>query len=161
MGCEFEEGFKGADSPGPVKDAEKVCRGVYENHVEGSKIKKSALKKRDLADGSLSVWRLSQVDGVAAMASLLDEKGPADKALLFVWAPEVSALRQVRLEAASRALCVIDDTDTGGGDTHAAHAAIAACRGAKLESGSPVFDKLFDDVFNLFRSSQIWPSAGP
>ena len=102
--CVCEKTSQHAASPALVEGRERIGRGVYFSmHYNKAKtrITNQFLKRRDLASGDLSVWRLGEPYGaqVEDVAAILEESGPGGSELSHIYYAGAENIRFV--EAAS------------------------------------------------------------
>lgn len=131
--CAIEHATSGPPSPGPIHDNERVVRAAYSPmHYKGKsrQIKPSVIRRKDLAEGSLSVWRIDAVKAfnLEDAVKQLNQVAPQDNALGDVIELNVIDVRRIKTQSSMRALCVNDDTVCGRGEEmHEAHATIGVC----------------------------------
>lgn len=143
-----------------VADEEIVCRGIYTNHLRGKTLKKSWLKKSDLAEGTVSVWRMSVVGSLDAMNELLKSRAQTGDELLRIVGLPVNQVRGANVSGRARSFCVVDDTEERPGVNHPAHASIACCESIpRADLGSAAFMEVYDAVFNLYSEAELWAKA--
>jgi hypothetical protein len=125
---------------------------LYSNHFKGTRVRRNAaIRKDDLRNGGVSVWRLVVVADVAAMTAKLESVNPQNelRRTISCTAAEVRAIRFSR--NSSRSVCLVDDIRTSdpaipNPTTDEAHAAACFCA-----VGDPTeYDQVFEDLRTLF-----------
>lgn len=156
--CPREIVSSGPPSPGPVADDEYLCRAAFGMHVKGIKLKKSVIRRTDVENGELSVWRVPDLDPIGLSALAGKVPPPLDDALDRFLAVQAREIRDLEgPDQGSRAFSVIDDTRTdnvGGRDSQ--HAALAPCHGWDL-ADPIVLDDLVNRLYLLFKEKPVWP----
>jgi hypothetical protein len=156
--CPREQATFGAPSPGTVADDEIVCRAAFGMHIKGSKLTKSVIRKLDVTNGELSIWRVGDVENPTLGQLCLKITPPPNDAIDRLLAVQASEIRAIHgPQPASRAFSVVDDTriDRNGG-RDAQHAAIAPCRSYDLADPITIED-LVNKLFLLFKDRRVWP----
>lgn len=141
---------------GPVGDTEILCRGIFRNHVKSKGFVRlqSVIRKGDLINGGISLWRKDQIGDDAAVRTLLQSL--SEEPLLDVVWLEAHKLRAIRINGHDgRPLCLVDDTQTSAPDaqqvtTHEAHACLAPCKMAQIHQNLDQLDLLMTTILNLF-----------
>lgn len=161
--CPLEVGGQQHYKSPIVKSDEWVCRTVRpQDYSATGVLKPSFVHMRELKAGSLSSFRLAQIEGLAELAARLPEKMngivPAN-----VLAVRASRLRAIRIDEL-RALCVLNDTridDLGNHDDE--HIALSLC---ERFTDAEDLDAIAVDVRNAilfafrFDGSPLHPSDG-
>lgn len=148
-------------SPGPVENDETLCRGAFDPmHYDrkGVKIQPSVLRKRDLAQGQLSVYRESDRVSFShdQVTDQIRRTGPSDQVLKQILSARASDVRAVRSPGVDgRSVCVRDDCDCdASGNKHHAHAHIALCESAfpmPVDLETEAFKQVHRDLVTLFK----------
>jgi hypothetical protein len=164
--CEDESQHQG--SPGLVADNEIVCRGTYDpmHYRPSGTIKPNFVRKKDLANGELSIWRLERdpAFGVAALADQLTKAGPAGNTLRAILAATAMQIRELRVPEYfpedQRVLCVADDcrTDDNGG-WHPEHATVSLAQiaGHEWDEQGDQFGSVAEGLVAIFKAKAVWP----
>lgn len=109
--CPREQASLGPPSPGPVLDAEVLCRAAYDPlHIKKGAVQKALIRRSDLVADELSVWRLSAFSQDELQSLSLKIPTPANNALdriLGVKAADVRAIRGATKD--ERAFSILED----------------------------------------------------
>tara|TARA_R110000868_G_scaffold411715_1_gene707931 strand:- start:159 stop:704 length:546 start_codon:yes stop_codon:yes gene_type:complete len=169
--CVCEKTSQHAASPALVEGRERIGRGVYFSmHYNKAKtrITNQFLKRRDLASGDLSVWRLGEPYGaqVEDVAAILEESGPGGSELSHIYYAGAENIRFVEAASvnADQSLCIKDDCTSGpDGECHPAHATIglADVDGVDWDPDGTAFREVYESLALLFRKSVAWTKIGP
>lgn len=139
-------------SPGTVSDDELLVRVAWMSHFKKGVLKNSFIKNDDLLQGQLSVWRRNLIaeSSPEDVADVLIAKSNGRTDLHSVLAASAADIRAIHLDGA-RALCVVDDMDTGAGPDPA-HAVIKMCdRFAGIENDAPEFLQIRTELQHLLK----------
>lgn len=148
-------------SPGPVKGAEPLCRGIYSNHIKNKAgdIEKSWLKKRDLVSAAASVWRQDHIGTLDQVVELLQARARTGATLERVVTLTADQIRSIQTPGRARTFCVLDDTNEGE-KHHLAHATVGCCKSVPSEDLNGLdFMAVFDAIFLLYVDAEVWPAS--
>jgi hypothetical protein len=132
--CCLEQESQHCISPGVVQDDEMICRAAYapmhiKKGADRSRIDISYLRKADIANNTLSVWRYSELSQ-ASIQQIWDVCKQKEADGQKIWKLLFVSAREIRKPDAHRdQFCLLDEcqvNETGG--SHRAHAHISMCR---------------------------------
>lgn len=130
--CPREQRQQDSRSAGRVQDLEVICRAAYDPIAfKKGKITSQIIRSKDLFDGTLSVWRLSNEakTSLDSIVAICENNVPRDNELRELRGITAAEIRQARRpEIEGQLFCVVDETDTDEHDgSHPAHGHIKVC----------------------------------
>jgi hypothetical protein len=167
--CPCEETLQHASSPGLVADDEIVCRGAYDPmHFKKNRIRTNFVKRKDLASGQLSVWRLGRDPNFDAetLAIVLKEVAPPEQGLGAIMAAAAGQIRQTTMPDhfpnGQRVFCVADDCrtdDVGGWHPEHATVSLAQINDFAWDQDSDHFIAAVEALAAILKRKQVWPTS--
>lgn len=163
--CPDEQHQQDAASPGPIEDHEILCRGAFgkKAHYNSQGVKASFIKDKDLLEGTLSIWRLTDAPSNSEeIRSILSANAPPKNTLWDMFTASAATLRGIRAPSRPdvQALHAYDDCVVDGeGNKHPSHAVLSICGllgPESMEKDAPLYAEVRDLLVLALRQSTAW-----
>ena len=164
--CELENREFDGPSNGIIKEGESVCRFGYTMHFNPKgKVTSSVIKKDDLKDGELSLWRLPMEYSKKELDQLKkkgEELALDGQQLIAIFARQVIDIRSIKGENSERVFCIIDNPiidDCKNTDPN--HCVLRICKvqfGLDGKIVNETLNELRTFLFHFFRGNRIYDS---